>query len=606
VAEPTYLDVRGVQAAGVGEVKGAMVLNEDPTDIEEISALSASAIETTGVSSSTLDDDERSIGPYRVYRRIASGGMASVYLARREGARGLQKVVAVKRMHAHLARRRDYVEMFLDEVRLVSRVRHPYVASIIDCGDSLGRPYMAMEYVAGESLSAVMARLAERPDLTSSPRFPRLVARLVANLCQGLHAAHEASDEHGRPLGLVHRDINPPNLFMAFDGSVRVIDFGVAQARHRLHQTRTGILKGKIGYMPPEAFRREVLDRRADVWSMGVVLWELLTQRRLFKRSSEIDTITAVCAGDIARPSSINPVVPRVLDAAVATALEATRERRHPTARDLGENLERYLDDCDDVVTDADFSAWLRDLFPASSEHQRKLLSWVQEHSGEGRTGDSVLQAGVERAPSEPLPGPPVHHWPRGFWRTLGVAAALEVLVMVLLASAALRGRVSPRAPIAPVALATAAAVEAPAPAPIGAPPEDEKEPPPPVPPDPPPAFVGPPVPAPAPRPRGRVVAPARRAPARRAVALPVEATEPPLTVPQVSEGQLLITTPGTSAEVRFRDRLIGRTPCYVVLPAGRQRIALTYRDRPGQTPIEVSVPAGGLLTVRATLAPAP
>jgi len=548
---------------------------EELTDVEDFLPLGSTLLDTTSVRPATLDDDERAIGPYRVYGRIASGGMASVYLACREGGGRFKQVVAVKRMHSHLAKRREYVEMFLDEVRLCSRVRHPYVTSIIDYGQANGRPFMVMEYVAGESLSAVMARLCDRRELLADPRYPRVVVRMIANLAEGLHAAHEATDDQGQPLGLVHRDVNPPNLFVVGDGSVRVIDFGVACAERRLHHTRTGVLKGKIGYMAPEAFRREALDRRADVWSLGVVMWELLTCKRLFRRPSEIETIVAVCSSTIPRPSSVNPVVPRALEAVLTTALRADRADRYQTAHDFARDLENLLDGWDDPVPPGDLGRWLETLFPASRERHRKLLSAVRRQHHLGESADTIPALMSPRTPTPPRI-PTVPRWPRGFWRTLAVAASLEVVVMVVLAWTAFKSRPQPghvRVSVPHAAAAPPVVVAVP------------------------PVRIEPPVEPPPEKPASPPVVRHRARPhAHRKVA-----TDPaPAAVPET--GQVFISTPGTSALVSFESRPLAKTPCYVVLPAGRQRITLTYAGQPAPTPIDVNVSPRGLVKVRATL----
>jgi len=558
-----------------------MLISEDPTDVEEIHAVGSSSIDSSGVRPATLDEDERSIGPYRVYGRIASGGMASVYLACREGSGRWKQVVAVKRMHSHLAKRREYVEMFLDEVRLASRVRHPYVTSIIDFGQAGGRPYMAMEYVPGESLSAVLCRLGARPEMLASPRHARIVTRIVANLAEGLHAAHEVTDDQGHLLGLVHRDVNPPNLFVVGDGSVRVIDFGVACAERRLHHTRTGILKGKIGYMPPEAFKREALDRRADVWSLGVVMWELLTGKRLFRRSSEMETIVAVCSGTVPRPSTVNPGVPRALEATLATALRPERGDRFQTAHDFARELENHLDAWNDPIPAGELGRWLEELVPASRERHKKLISEVRRQHQLGSTSTDALPVLVGTA-EQPRRLAGLSRWPFGYWRTLAVAASLEVLVMVGLAWTAFRRPDQP----GPTAMPRAAASEAPVrPAPrvwtaieLSAAQ---------------PAAVTEPAPEDAAEP-----------PRRREQRRPRKVFSPPdpAPAPVAESGQVFISTPGTSAEVTFNGEVIARTPCYVNLPAGRQRITLGYTGQPTPTPVDVTVSPRGLTKVRAVL----
>lgn len=194
--------------------------------------------------------------------------MASVWVARTTGDGGFVHVCAVKRVHPHLAKQKQFVDMFLDEARIAARIQHPNVCRVFDFGLVEGVPYLAMEYLAGVSFSAVLACLSREPHPN------RLVATcaLVSEAAAGLHAAHELLDPNGAPLDVVHRDISPQNLFLTFDGVVKVVDFGIASARDKVHETQTGEVKGKFAYMAPEQMRGGRVDRRADVWSLGVVL----------------------------------------------------------------------------------------------------------------------------------------------------------------------------------------------------------------------------------------------------------------------------------------------------------------------------------------------
>jgi serine/threonine-protein kinase len=208
---------------------------------------------------------EKRFGRYVLSRRIASGGMGTVYLARAVGPGGFDLPVAIKVIHPHLARRRDLVEMFLDEARITARIRHPNVCSVLDFGETEGTWFLAMEYLLGETLSSVIGNLQDDPAAMDDPRYRAISLRILADACEGLHAAHELRDADGRPMNVVHRDVSPHNLFITYDGAVKVLDFGIALARDRVHQTTTGGLKGKYAYMPPEQLQKRPLDRRADV-----------------------------------------------------------------------------------------------------------------------------------------------------------------------------------------------------------------------------------------------------------------------------------------------------------------------------------------------------
>ena len=305
----------------------------NPNDFE-------SALEPTPAP--VTDAREQHFGRYRLRYQIASGGMATVYLARAGGPAGFDKPVAIKRMHPHLARRPPFVQMFLDEARISSRVNHPNVCSVFDFGEVHGSYYMAMEYLVGEPLTVVLATLARTGEF-DTPRWRALAARIVSDACEGLHAAHDLRDGEGRPMSVVHRDVSPSNLFVTFDGAVKVVDFGVAKAEGRLHQTTTGTLKGKFAYMAPEQVQGADVDRRADVWSLGVCLWEMLSCQRLFRRKTEMETMNAIIRDPIASPSELVEGVPEELSRITLRALSRDATKRHQSARELGRALASFL-----------------------------------------------------------------------------------------------------------------------------------------------------------------------------------------------------------------------------------------------------------------------
>jgi serine/threonine protein kinase len=288
------------------------------------------------------------VGRYRICGEIASGGMASVYLAvaDREDEDGGTGVTlrAIKRVHPHLAQQREFVEMFVDEARIATRIRHPNVGGVIEWGEADGTFFLAMELLRGESGVALLRRLRKHTAVLEDPRWACCAVRIIADACAGLHAAHELVDEHGEPMHVVHRDVSPHNLFVTWDGEAKIVDFGIAQAKHRLHQTTTGTVKGKFAYMAPEQLQGTAVDRRADVWSLGVVLWELLSARPLFRRKVETETIFAVLEGAIPAFSSVGvETVPLELEAIVRRALTPDPSRRTPSAQALGSELEAWL-----------------------------------------------------------------------------------------------------------------------------------------------------------------------------------------------------------------------------------------------------------------------
>ena len=333
--------------------------------------MGATGVEPTG----TAELDEpvataQKLGRYSLCFELASGGMASVYLARVEGPAGFEKLVALKRIHPHLRSKADFVEMFLDEARIASRVNHPNVCSVFDFGEADGTHYIAMEYILGETFGRLGRALARRDD----PRAVGIVARIVADACEGLHAAHELRGDDGKLLDVVHRDVSPQNLFVAYDGTVRVVDFGIARAAGRIHETQSGTLKGKLSYIAPEQAKKLTLDRRADIWGLGVVAWELLCGRRLFKRESEVDTIMAVMTDDIPPPSSVRPGIPKELDAIVLHALARDRDARYPTARAMGRALNRFIATLPEPATSADVAELMEELFSVQLAKRRDLI----------------------------------------------------------------------------------------------------------------------------------------------------------------------------------------------------------------------------------------
>jgi serine/threonine-protein kinase len=276
-------------------------------------------------------ESPRIVGRYAIFDEIASGGMATVYLGRLMGAGGFARTVAIKRLHPQFAKDPEFVTMFLDEARLAARIRHPNVVPTLDVVAAKGELFLVMEYVQGESLS----RLA-RAQKTQDARVPiPILLRIMSDALQGLHAAHEARDERGLSLEIVHRDVTPQNILVGVDGVGRLLDFGVAKAVGRAHTTREGQLKGKLGYMAPEQLRMAGVTRQTDVYAASVVLWELLAGERLFTGASEIDVIAKLLKRDIQPPSALAPGVPKALDDIVMRGLAADVHERYASARDL-------------------------------------------------------------------------------------------------------------------------------------------------------------------------------------------------------------------------------------------------------------------------------
>lgn len=332
---------------------------------------------------------ELRLGTYRPCLEIGSGGMATVYIAREAGETGLQRTVALKVMHEHLSHTERYKKRFLDEARILSRLAHPYVCRVLGYGEDKGRPFMAMEYLVGEPLSRVLRALRRRTDVTAAERA-RIFARVVANIAEGIHAAHETRDGQGRLLGVIHRDVSPQNLFMLYDGTVRILDFGIAWYRDRYVQTATtSRLIGKLPYMAPEQIQGTVYDRRVDIWALGVVLWEMVTLERLFRRETEVRTMEAVCSEPLVPLSEVVGGIPPGFDAILARALERDPARRFQTAREFAQSLEVWITKTGQATSNADLSRTLSDLFPGSEEERRR---WAEAPAAEALSVRKVPQ----------------------------------------------------------------------------------------------------------------------------------------------------------------------------------------------------------------------
>ncbi len=274
----------------------------------------------------------------------------------------------------HLAKETDCIEMFLDEAKIASRITHPNVCSVFDFGQVDGEYYIAMEYLVGEPLARLYTRVAKIPAQRRSPLLPLRMARIIADACEGLHAAHELKDANGDLLNVVHRDVSPRNLFITYDGAVQLVDFGVASARERLHKTSTGDVKGTIAYMAPEQLKAGTIDRRIDTWALGAALWEALAVKRLFKRDTTANTMFALMYEDIAPPSKYRPQVPKELDDIALKALARDPNERWQSAREMGQALRRFLSKQDELIGPAELSAWMTELFPQGEARKNQLM----------------------------------------------------------------------------------------------------------------------------------------------------------------------------------------------------------------------------------------
>jgi eukaryotic-like serine/threonine-protein kinase len=331
----------------------------------------------------------KTLGPYRLLRRLAVGGMGEVYLARRLAPGPGEELVVVKTLLPGLKREPEFVAMFYDEARIASALHHPNIARIDDVGEDHGEHYIAMEYVRGCSLRDLLERAAAQG--LGLP--PALTCRVVAEAAAALDFAHQAKTAAGEPLDLIHRDVSPQNVLLGFDGAVKLIDFGVAKATNKLVRTAVGTIKGKYAYMSPEQAYGEPLDGRSDVFGLGILFWEALTGERLFKRNTETETLKAVVGAPLQPPSARAPAVPRALDVVVMRALMRDRDDRYSTAGELKRAIEAFL---------------VRQRWPAGPEELAAFLAKVFPGGAEAgaSTGDEPTPATDTSTPSlEPPPG---------------------------------------------------------------------------------------------------------------------------------------------------------------------------------------------------------
>ncbi len=319
------------------------------------------------------------IGRHQVVGYIATGGMAELFL----GKEATGRPVVIKRILPHLARQTSFVSMFIDEARIGSRAKHPNLVEVYELGQVGIDLFLVMEYLVGENLAGIVRRLTKRDERISY----WLAAYIIAEVCDGLHFAHELKDEEsGEPLELVHRDVSPQNVFVTYGGEVKLLDFGVATASQRLTQTASGEVKGKYAYMSPEQCRGEQLDRRSDVFSLGTVLYELTTLRRLFKRPNELQVMRAITEEPIPRPTRELPDYPRVLEDICVRALARDPDDRYASAAEMREDLLKALPllDPDGDPHEAIASKFAR-IFSDRMVQKRELLERV-------RRGDDLTE----------------------------------------------------------------------------------------------------------------------------------------------------------------------------------------------------------------------
>lgn len=307
------------------------------------------------------------IGRYEVLRKIATGGMAELFLAKQVGMEGFEKVVAIKRILAHLAYDEEFINMFRDEARIVAKLSHPNIVQIYDLGKSDDSYFIAMEYIPGRNLSSVAKKARARGEKMP----PIYVARCLAQAAEGLYYAHTRKDIDGRPLQIVHRDVSPQNIIVSFSGTVKLVDFGIAKAATKIAHTRAGVLKGKYAYMSPEQIRGEETDARSDLFAVGIVLYELLCGRRPFEKDNSIQTLKAIVQDPHVDCRVHNPDIPDGLAAIIDKALEKDPSRRYQSAQEVQLALEDLVSSAPERCNNVTIANWVTNLFEEELSRER-------------------------------------------------------------------------------------------------------------------------------------------------------------------------------------------------------------------------------------------
>ena len=309
------------------------------------------------------------MGKYRLVAELGRGGMAEVYLALVHGVAGFNKLMVIKRLRPHLSEEHEFLQMFLDEARLAAKLSHPNIVQTIEVGEHHGQFFISMEYLEGQPLNRILRRCGDRVTMA-------MALRILCDTLSGLHHAHNLTDYDGTALSVVHRDATPHNIFVTYMGQTKVVDFGIAKAAISVAETRTGVLKGKVSYMAPEQARGEEVDRRADVFSIGCCMWEVLTGQRVWKGKSDIQVLNAIMSNEDAIPSpkTLKPDIPDGLANICMKALAFRVENRHQTALELKYDIESYLNGIGDTTTVAMASAIIAERFQSERAKLRQLI----------------------------------------------------------------------------------------------------------------------------------------------------------------------------------------------------------------------------------------
>lgn len=402
----------------------------------------------------SIDEFPRELGRYLLYDPIASGGMAAVHFGRLHGAVGFSRLVAIKRLRPNYAGDAEFVRMFLDEARLAARLDHPNVVSTLDVVANESEVFIVMEHVLGETLDQLMRLARQRMP-------PAIVSAIVCGILEGLHAAHEARGDTGEPLEIVHRDVSPHNVIVSVDGRARLFDFGVAKAASNTHETRAGVVKGKVTYMAPEQVRGAA-DRRADLYATGVILWELLAGRRRHAGEQNDAIFLKLAMGDVAPPPPLDALrddVPPDIDAIVARATALSPEDRYTSAREMAVAVEAAIA----PAPPREVARWLREIAGRRIEEVSAVMRRIEQDlpsesslsiATGGATGSvhamtatirpDTTSSGVQPAEPARASAPP----PRSRSRKAAAAAAIALAAVALVVGARALPRGAPAEPV--------------------------------------------------------------------------------------------------------------------------------------------------------------
>ncbi len=515
-------------------------------------------------------DTDTQLGAYRIIQRLASGGMGTVYVAQRmDWTRDFAQPVAIKVMHPHLSHEASFVRMFLDEARVAMQISHAHVCSVIEVGVINNAHFLVMEYLHGKTLGRLIRETAQSTVPGTSPVFYEMyqhyIARVTADAATGLHAAHETRSREGAPLQVVHRDVSPHNIMVTYTGMVKVLDFGVAHARERLEKTQSGLVKGKLKYASPEQLRGDQVDRRTDVWALGVCLWEAVTLQHPFPQNDQSELVAAILTHRLPDLRKVAPWIHPELERILLRALSKDPSLRFRTAKEMSTALRAYLFSAGIVVEATELAEWLEDSNPGpppslprtTVEEAISLSGLSSEPAFAGPptpteplkrpTAQAETVADRLQPPPEPEPAPPVAQasQPRpALWLATATAALVISLCGMLLAGTLSRASST-------AAVATPAPVQLPPEPPPAAPiavSEQEEVPP-----------AEPTVP----------VEPAPQPVKTAGSAKPVKAPAVPKT------GLLSVSATGGHVQVWIDGSLRGSSPLKLELPAGTHQVKL-------------------------------